>query len=474
MSTEASPPSRLGERDQVAETAAVAYRRRGCWPASGGGLCGVRPLAGRGAGRTMRLVFAVLAGFADFGKQFGFDGENGLRGLIRFERAASVLLYLLSLLTVVFPCILAAIFYGKLATRLGVSRKWSLLACIVLAIAAVTVRLSLKLSDLPGHSCLMLGLVIPRHIGQLPGTICWLFGTARQLVQFLVPLVIGWWFLHCARDPGRAAIGFVKVIEEKKGAERIIQSFWPFLWTLGRRALRVAHRLSSATPVSGCFFRMAMRNSRPRGRGANLGLGRFAASDERRTAGWRSGRRQFSGLDHGFSSVSVAAQGRGRRSLSNHNEAAPLGGADQQQDALGHGLLVEGPVEVVGRFDRFAAGFDDDHARRQPGLLGQTAALHIGDDHAVVGLEFQLLGHFRGEGLDLHAEFLQSRGLGLALPLGGGAGRQVGGLFGQADFQLDPLAVAEDGQRLVVADGGLLDDRLEFLGRGDRLAGELR
>ena len=204
MSTEASAPSRLGERDQVAETAAVAYRRRsflGRHPAAAFVVFGLSPVVALVG--LCALVCAVLAGFADFGKQFGFDGENGLRGLIRFERAASVLLYLLSLLTVVFPCILAAIFYGKLATRLGVSRKWSLLACIVLAIAAVTVRLSLKLSDLPGHSCLMLGLVIPRHIGQLPGTICWLFGTARQLVQFLVPLVIGWWFLHCARDPGR-------------------------------------------------------------------------------------------------------------------------------------------------------------------------------------------------------------------------------------------------------------------------------
>ena len=51
---------------------------------------------------------------------------------------------------------------------------------------------------------------------------------------------------------------------------------------------------------------------------------------------------------------------------------------------------------------------------------------------------------------------------------------EIAGLFGEADFQLDPLAVAKDGQRMVMADLGLLDDRLEFLGRGNRLAGELR
>ena len=146
---------------------------------------------------------AVLAGFGDFGKQFGFDSETGLRALIPFPRAQSVLLYVLSILTVVSPCILAGIFYGKLAIGLGISRKWSLLACSVLAIVAVTVRLSLKLSDLPGHSAVMWGFPIPRHIGQLPGTILWLFGTARQVMQFLVPLAIGWWFLHRTRNHGR-------------------------------------------------------------------------------------------------------------------------------------------------------------------------------------------------------------------------------------------------------------------------------
>ena len=51
--------------------------------------------------------------------------------------------------------------------------------------------------------------------------------------------------------------------------------------------------------------------------------------------------------------------------IANHNEAAALRGADQQQDALGRGLFAEGLVEVVRRFHRFAVCFDDDHARRQ-------------------------------------------------------------------------------------------------------------
>jgi hypothetical protein len=184
MSTEASVFSRLGEPNQVAQTAAVAYRRRtflGRHPAVAFLVFGVSPVLSLSA--LCVVMWASLEGT-------GID-DWIIVYLSRFESSATVILYLLSLWWVVVPSILAGLFYCKLAKHLGIGRKWKLLACIVLAIVAVQPRLMVW------QTSVLLGFpILPLHIGEQPGNYVWLFGEPRQLLQFFVPLAVGLWFMR--------------------------------------------------------------------------------------------------------------------------------------------------------------------------------------------------------------------------------------------------------------------------------------
>jgi hypothetical protein len=111
--------------------------------------------------------------------------------------------YVLSLWVVVIPSILASIFYGKLAKRLGIGKKWILMSCVVLAATALMPICSARLSDIPGKSRLAVGYWNPLYIEHLVGTIVWCFCNPQQLLQFLVPLAIGWWFMRRKRNQGQ-------------------------------------------------------------------------------------------------------------------------------------------------------------------------------------------------------------------------------------------------------------------------------
>lgn len=146
MSTDVNVLSRLGEPGQVAEAAVTAYRQRsfiGRHPAAALLVFGISPLASLIV--LIGLLAAGMWGIDEACTALGVDTANVLRDMTRFESATSVVPYVLSLLTVVLPCILVCIFYGKLAKRLGTSRKWVLLSCAVLAMVAVTVDWQLRL-----------------------------------------------------------------------------------------------------------------------------------------------------------------------------------------------------------------------------------------------------------------------------------------------------------------------------------------
>jgi hypothetical protein len=108
--------------------------------------------------------------------------------------------YVLSLLIVVIPSILASVFYCKLAKRLGLGTKWILISCVVLAATALMPICSATLSDVPGKSALRVGYWNPLYVKHLLGSIVWCFCSPRQLFQFLVPLAIGWWFVRRNRE----------------------------------------------------------------------------------------------------------------------------------------------------------------------------------------------------------------------------------------------------------------------------------
>lgn len=202
MGKEAELRSRLGQPEQVAEAAVVAYRRRsflGRHPTAAFLVFGLSPIVSFVL--LAALCVSGLSLFDDFEKWLGFDTEQGLRNLKRFDPAASALTpYLVSLILVVIPSILASVFYCKLATRLGMGRKWFFVSCVVLAAIGMIPVCSATLSEIPGQSCLRLNCWNPLNLEHLAGSVVWCLRTPQQLLQLVVPLLVGWWFVRRSRE----------------------------------------------------------------------------------------------------------------------------------------------------------------------------------------------------------------------------------------------------------------------------------
>jgi hypothetical protein len=115
----------------------------------------------------------------------------------RFEPAASAVVpYIMSLLTIVLPTMVAGIFYCWLAKRFFIGGKWLLLACAMLAVLAAMPCCSVVLSDIPGHSALRWGVLNPQSVWDLFQVVPWIFCKPQQLMQFVIPLAVGLWFLR--------------------------------------------------------------------------------------------------------------------------------------------------------------------------------------------------------------------------------------------------------------------------------------
>jgi hypothetical protein len=190
MNTKNDFHSRLGEPDQVAQAAVVGYRRRsflGRHPAAAFVVFGLTPLA------SLLALFALA--FACMYAAFTAFEWLGLKlNPKRFDPAASVVLpYVFSLLMVVVPASLASLFYCKLIRRLGISKRWMILSSVMLALVAILPIWTITLSDLPGQSVLRLGVGYPQDIGH---TAVMYFTSFQQWLQFLPPLLIGFWFLR--------------------------------------------------------------------------------------------------------------------------------------------------------------------------------------------------------------------------------------------------------------------------------------
>ena len=206
ISTNANVCSRLGQPEQVAEAVVVAYQRRT--------FLGRHPVAAflvfavSSPVSLIALISLAIVGWLVFDEACNRLGgtDHLLMPLRKFEPATSLVLpYVLSLLTVVIPCTLASIFSCKLAKRLRIGRKWMLLSCAILGVTALPFWFAVELSDIPGQSRVMCRLGIPQsigHIGELPNFILWDFCHFLNVIQFLVPLAIGWWFMRRKPRPG--------------------------------------------------------------------------------------------------------------------------------------------------------------------------------------------------------------------------------------------------------------------------------
>jgi hypothetical protein len=92
-----------------------------------------------------------------------------------------------NLLIVIIPSIVASLFYCNLARRWGLNKKWMLVSCTVLASFAAMYCFSVTAADAKGHYYLHAG-----GLGQ--------FWSPIQLLHFIVPLVVGWWFMRHGRN----------------------------------------------------------------------------------------------------------------------------------------------------------------------------------------------------------------------------------------------------------------------------------
>jgi hypothetical protein len=193
MSKEANVVSRLGNPEQVADAAVIAYERRtlfGRHPSAKVLVFAVSPVASLFG--LFLLVFACVYGCFTIYEQTGFNVH-----IKRFDPVASwVLPYVFSLIMVVIPSALAVVFYGRVAKRCHVGKMWVGISCFVLAIVAITPIWSVTLSDLPNESVLRCGVMtMPHTLGQLVAHVAWYFSHAQQLIQFSAPLVVGLLFV---------------------------------------------------------------------------------------------------------------------------------------------------------------------------------------------------------------------------------------------------------------------------------------
>jgi uncharacterized membrane protein YhaH (DUF805 family) len=178
--------ARLGEADQVAETAIVAYERRtflGRHPSAKFWIFAVSPVV------TMVAAFVLAcSGVMAFGELCGQCGvplndQSHLGGV-----DPRVVCWGIGLVTIILPAALLAMAYGWCVRKWSVGRKWMLASCGVLAFIAMLPYQSISLSEVQGESLWSIGLAFPPSL--------------QQGIQMLVPLVVGLWF---ACRPNRAS-----------------------------------------------------------------------------------------------------------------------------------------------------------------------------------------------------------------------------------------------------------------------------
>jgi hypothetical protein len=85
------------------------------------------------------------------------------------------------------PSAVVAVFFCRCANRAGVSWRWTLTACSLVAFVAWTLVVQMKLPEEPGQGEYMLGFGLP-------------FFRLMNLAQLLVPLAVGMLFLWASRN----------------------------------------------------------------------------------------------------------------------------------------------------------------------------------------------------------------------------------------------------------------------------------
>jgi len=193
MSTEADAYSRMGEPEQVVESALVAYRRRsflGTHPMAAFLVFAISPVMS-----LIVLVAAAVLGVGLLGTVYERLGYDLTEDAYRLGTIGSAMLNdMLSLLTIVIPSIVATAFYCHLGKRSNIGGKWVLVSSALLAVIA-------------SGACFWRA---GAGSGEWCFGICWSGFLAtgqwncllQHLVELIAPLAVAWWFLRRHRDEG--------------------------------------------------------------------------------------------------------------------------------------------------------------------------------------------------------------------------------------------------------------------------------
>lgn len=183
MSTEAIACSRLGVPEQVAEAAACEYRR-----------CSVlnrRPLLAFSTFVLLPLPLLVAVWAAVIlASSVAIDllaPDPETSGLSKeITPFLTIVAHVLITAIVLAPATALAALYSWLARRTIKAQRWTIASCAILAAATAMVHHTMHVSDEPGKSTIMLGILFGGEIG---------VASISQVVQFAVPLGIGLLFL---------------------------------------------------------------------------------------------------------------------------------------------------------------------------------------------------------------------------------------------------------------------------------------
>lgn len=181
--------SRLGQSEQVAEAAVTAYRRRsflGRHPTAAFLVFAVSPVASLIA--TASVVYCTFAVVCVVLWDIAFIDQ-----LWQVETCGFLAWAVTTLVSIVIPAILVSVLYCELAHYLGIGRKWIVVACTVLA--ALTGIVWWCATSGGSNSVDSLEILVGFH-------------SPLQLVQFAIPLVVGWWFVRRKREQTYPAMTF--------------------------------------------------------------------------------------------------------------------------------------------------------------------------------------------------------------------------------------------------------------------------
>lgn len=189
MDTEAAY-SRLGKPSQVAEVAAMGYRRHS--------LLGKHPVVAMLVFGLLPVVSLVALVALEIGGLLVLPdgwGRPLFVGLSQLGSSASVVAAYLVSLMIVVPSIFVAVLYSWLAGRSGIGKKWILLSCMILAVLAALPMCTARIAVTSADSWIRIGLWQPESMWHLHDFFTWTVCRPQQLMQFLVPLAIGCWFM---------------------------------------------------------------------------------------------------------------------------------------------------------------------------------------------------------------------------------------------------------------------------------------